>query len=200
VAVGGASVQAYALQGSIPQASAIRVRRVVGEHLRGADRDPRPDREPSVELLLREHRDHARVPEQRLRPVGVQRLDHLGDGRDHGQARHVGPSGLHGREHLPGDVERARRPDGDEARLAGHTNAGERCERYADPARQFLVGEDEDAGHARGAGGREDPVVVQVGGAGIRLSEERLEVCEPEARIRHDPVELLHQQRLRQPG
>jgi hypothetical protein len=63
---------------------------------------------------------------------------------------------------------------------------------------ELRVREDEHARDAGRAGGAEDPELVEVRRAGVRLVEERLQIGVAQPLVRDDTVEVLHQKRLRE--
>ena len=152
----------------------------------------------ALELLVGERAGDAGVGDERLRLIGVQRLDHLRDRRDHAQPRNSLASGLERREELTGDVHVTRSADRDQTGRRGHARPRERRQADGDPVGELLVREDEQAGNSRRTRGREDAIRVAVRGAGLGVGEKRLELVQPERRVGDDSIEVLHQDRLRQ--
>ena len=173
-------------------------RGVLREHLRGREDDARRDGKTSLQLLLRKESDHARIAADHLRLVRVQSGDHLVEAGGHREPRRTAAAGLHRGDHLLGEVQRARRADADDAGLGCHPESGERADEDRHPARELRLRVEEQPRHTRRARGREDAVLAEIQGAGVRAREKRLEVGQVQATIRDDAVELLHEHTLGQ--
>ena len=108
-------------------------RGLVCQHLRRRDRQPWLDREPSLELLVREGAEDARIPDHRVGPIPVQRSNGLAERRRHAQPRHAVVAGLKGGEELSRDVDVAGRTDRDQTRVGPDADSRETCQARSDP-------------------------------------------------------------------
>ena len=170
--------------------------RILREHLGGRQHDPRRDLEPSLELLLGEEGDHARIAREHLRPVLVENGDHLLDRSDHREPRRSAATDLHRGNHLLGEVQRTRRTDTHDACLRRHPEPCERPDEDRDPVRELGLRVEEEPGHACGAGRREDAVLAAIERSGVGAREEQFELGHAKAPVGDDPIELLHQHAL----
>jgi hypothetical protein len=114
-------------------------RGVLGQDLRRRQDDARRDRETSLELLLSEDGDDARIPADHLRLVRLQSRDHLVERRGDRDPRRPAPTRLHRRDHLLREMERAWRAETDDARLRRHPQSGERADEHGDPVRELRL-------------------------------------------------------------
>ncbi len=172
--------------------------RVLGQHLGAREDDPRGDGEATLELLLRQQRDDARVAADHLGLVVVERGDHLVERGRHGDPRRARASGQHRRDHLSREVERSGSADARDPRLGGHAESRERADEDGDPMGELGLRVGKQARHSGRPRCRENAVLAEIERAGVGGVQERLQLRETETPVRHDAIELLHQDRLRQ--
>ena len=170
------------------------------EHLPGVGDHRGGDPQPPGELLLRQQRVHAGVPDERLRLEGVARGDDLGQrclGR--GARRRPRPPGEQARHEVPRDVQRRGRAQAEEAQVRAHPEQGEGAHQEPDPAGELGAGADEERGLAGAPRGAEDVVVEQRLG-GVRSGQVGLHRGEPQAGVGDDLVEPFDQRLLVEGG
>ncbi len=154
------------------------------------------DREPSLQLLVREQGGDARVRDDRFRLVRLERGHELGQGRGDRQQRSAGAPLLQAREDLSREVEGARRSDRRDAGAGSGADTDEHAQCGADPDVELPARVRDESVLPGRAGGRTDAELVRVELGRILSGRVRLDLRSAQTRVGHDPVELGHEGRL----